>query len=151
MNKISILFFVLVVIMAVGSSCKRNDDKTALNITLYNQPLDKIEFYIQGKWRYVYGKGGICGSCLHSCNNCSIEFIKGNKVKSDLFIKDNTTFEVEWKKEIGYFTRDSTFVMMLYNKGGYSGSYFIDKIYNDTLIIHDYGSDPIFHHFVKWK
>jgi hypothetical protein len=133
--------------------CKKDAPKDApINIVLYNQPLKTIQHYIQGKWRLVYGKGGICGTCKFPCDNCFIEFTSSNKVISNSFVITSDTTSIHWTRDIGTYTNnDSTYLMHFWDKQGVPWVYVIQEVYYDTLIYHDNSSDAMFYHCVKSK
>ena len=139
------LFFVLLLCII---QCK----KEPINIILYNKPLDVIQHYIQGKWRLVYGKGGICSTCIFPCDNCSVEFTSNNKFVSKSFVITTDTTTIHWIKGKGmYLNGDSTYIMTFIDKYGGPGSYVIDRIYYDTLIYHDNSDDPMFYYCIRSK
>jgi len=141
------LSFLLIFCIA---ECKKDDEPT--NIVLYNKPLSTIQHYIQGKWKFVYGKGGICGSCLHYCDNCFIEFTSDNKFISNTYAITSDTTTIHWVRDIGTWTNnDFHFLMTVSDHQFFSLVYFIERICNDTLIYHDNSSDAIFYHFIKVK
>ena len=128
--------------------CKK---EVPLNLFLYNQPLKTIQHYIQGKWRLVYGKGGISSNTMIYCDKCTIEFTSTNRVlvtnEDGIFLSDTT---IQWIRDIGTYTYgDSTYLMKFYDKYGYPSVYVIERIYYDTLIYHDNSADPVFYHYVK--
>ena len=125
---------------------------TPVNIVLYNQPLDTIKKYIQGKWKLAYGKGGITGAMTFYCDVCYIEFTPDNRV----LIPSTTNGEyltdcnIEWTRDIGSYTNGKyTYIMSYYDKYGYPNVYVIDRIYNDTLIYYDNSCDAFFYHCIK--
>lgn len=117
---------------------------------MYNQPLDVIKQNINGKWNLIYTRGGICGSCIFPQYFQSTEFT-GDRVRT--YYKDTLRIDttILWRKDIGVFTNgDSTFVMNYYDRYGYPNSYVVERIQNDTLILHDYAAgDVVFYHFAK--
>ncbi len=141
--------FLLILILSCFTQCKKEDTPT--NIILYNKPLKTIQSYIKGKWKLVYAKGGICGTCLHYCDNCYVEFTSNNKVLvpdgDGTYLTDTI---IEWVRDIGTYTNnDSTYLMKFYDKYGYPNIYVIEQIKHDTLIYHDNSSDAVFYHFIK--
>jgi len=129
------------------AQCKK--EHTALNITLYDKPLSTIQYYIQGNWKLNYGKGGICGSCIQYYDSSTWKFVN-NRIEETYkgSIRADTT--INWTKDLGTYTNgDSTFVMNFYDKLGYPSNYVVDRIFNDTLILHDNSSDAVFYHFTK--
>ena len=148
--KQKILFPIFLVISFFFMQCK-TDDVTPTNIILYNQPLETIQHYIQGKWKFVYGKGGIISNTKYYCDDCFIEFTSQNRVlipnKVGGYLADTT---IEWIRDIGTYTNgEYTYIMKFYDKYGYPNVYVIDKVYDDTLIYHDNSSDAIFYHYIK--
>lgn len=133
----------------IGAGCKK-DGKTPTNIILYNKPLKTIQHYIQGKWKLVYGKGGICSTCKYYRDNCFTEFTLDNRIISKSFIITTDTTTIRWVRDIGTYTNnDSTYLMTFKDKQGVPWVYLIEQIYNDTLIYHDNSADAMFYHYVK--
>ena len=145
-----ILFGAISAILVISTiQCRK---EVPLNIVLYNQPLKTIQHYIQGKWKLIYGKGGICGTCITYCNNCYVEFAPNNIFKSRAFVFTTDTTTIHWVRDIGTYTNgDSTYLMTFKDKQGVPWIYVIEQIYHDTLIFHDNSSDAVFYHCVKLK
>jgi len=148
MKKFALIIPLTFILLCCVIQCKKD---APLNIVLYNQPLKTIQHYIQGKWRLVYGKGGISSNTMIYCDKCFIEFTSTNRVlvpnEDGTFLTDTT---IQWIRDIGTYTYgDSTYLMKFYDKYGYPNIYVIDKIYYDTLIYHDNSADPVFYHYVK--
>jgi len=124
--------------------------RTPINIVLYDKPLDTIRHYIQGRWKLVYAKGGICGTCVQHCVNCSIEFTSNNKVISHSIEITTDTTTIHWVRDIGTYTNnDSTYLMTFKDIQGVPWNFVIEQIYYDTLIYHDNSSDAVFYHCLK--
>jgi hypothetical protein len=153
MKKCFLIIPLFIVICYCILNCKKDDKPVKpVNIVLYNQPLDTIQHYILGKWKFVYGKGGICGTCIHYCNNCYVEFTSNNKFISNTYIITSDTTIIHWVRDIGTYTNaDSTYLMTIKDIQGVPWVCVIEQIYNDTLIYHDNSSDAIFYHFIKSK
>jgi hypothetical protein len=149
MKKILLFSTLSLIIVFCIIQCKK--DKVApVNIVLYNKPLKTIQQYIQGKWRLVYGKGGLCGTCKYPCNNCYVEFTSSNKIISKAFAITTDTTSIHWIRDIGTYTNnDSTFLMQFPDYQGVPWVYVVQEIYNDTLIYHDNSSDAMFYHLIK--
>lgn len=126
-----------------------NKEKPSINITLFNKPLATIQSYIQGKWKLEYGKGGICGSCVQYFSNSYYTFSPGHiLIATNSVVYTDTT--ITWIRDLGVYTGgDSTFIMNFYDKRLYPYDYVIDGIFNDSLQLHDNGSDPVYYHFSK--
>ncbi|MDD4427166.1 MAG: hypothetical protein PHG64_02075 [Paludibacter sp.] len=143
-----LLFFGLIIIVSF-TQCKNENEELLHNIVLYNQPLSTIQKYIQGKWKFVYGKGGISSNTMYYCDTCFIEFTLDNKIISNSFATTKAS-TILWMKDIGTYTNnESTYLMTFKDYQGVPWVYVIDRICNDTLIIHDNSSDAIFYHFIK--
>lgn len=144
------LLFVLLLLIFGFSQCKKeNRLDRPLNVTLYNKTPKDIYSYIKGKWKFVYGKGGINASQMHYCEGCTVEFTADYKIISNTFFNANA--KIEWQKLMGQYTDgDSTYVMRFKDDENAPVLFVIDKIINDTLIIHDFGLDAVFYHFVKF-
>lgn len=131
---------------------KNDSNKFHVNIVLYNQPLDTIKKYIQGKWKLLYGKGGITGAMTFYCDICYIEFTPDNRVLIPDTINSKYLADcyIEWTWDIGSYTNGKyTYIMSYYDKFGYPNVYVIDRIYNDTLIYYDNSCDAFFYHCIK--
>jgi len=149
MNKSYILITFSIVLAFSVLSCRKD---SPLNVTLYDKPLPTIQHYIQGKWKLVYGKGGICSTCVFPCDNCSVEFTSNNKFISKSFVITTDTTSIHWIRDIGiYLNGDSTYIMTFNDKFGVPWSYVIDRIYFDTLIYHDNADDPMFYYNIKLR
>jgi len=153
MKKCFVIIPLFIVICYCILNCKKDDKLVKpVNIVLYNQPLDTIQHYILVKWKFVYGKGGICGTCIHYCNSCYVEFTSDNKFISNTYAITSDTTIIHWVRDVGTYTNaDSTYLMTIKDIQGVPWVYVIEQIYNDTLIYHDNSSDAIFYHFIKSK
>jgi hypothetical protein len=141
-----------VILLLVGvfifSSCKKK--KPTIDITLYNKPLATIQLYLGGKWKLAYEKGGICSTCLNYFNNFNYtwQFGSGNAINQTFNGAVFTDTTIRWIRDLGVYTgNDSTFIMNFYEKRLYPSSYVVDGIFNDSLQLHDNGSDPVYYHF----
>ena len=153
MKKCFLIIPLILILLCCFIQCKKDDKPVKpVNIVLYNQPLDTIQHYVLGKWKFVYGKGGICSTCIHYCNNCYVEFTSDNKFISNTYTITSDTTIIHWVRDIGTYTNgDSTYLMTIKDIQGVPWVYVIEQIYNDTLIYHDNSSDAIFYHFIKSK
>jgi hypothetical protein len=99
-------YFVIVLLFFMICYCILNckKDPKPINIVLYNKPLETIQQYIQGKWKLVYGKGGICSTCKFPCDNCFVEFLSPNKIISKAFVTTTDTTTIHWVRDIGTYT-----------------------------------------------
>jgi len=148
MKKFILLLSLSIVPLVCIIQCK----KEPINIILYDKPLNVIQHYIQGKWRLVYGKGGICSTCVFPCDNCYFEYTSDNRFISKAYVITTDTTTVRWVRDIGmYLNGDSTYLMTFVDKYEVPSSYVIDQIFYDTLIYHDNSSDPMFYHCVRSK
>jgi len=123
-----------------------------LSIELCDKPLDTIKKYVQGNWKYAYGKGGFIATTIHKCDSCFIEitadgrFITWSNIQSD-------TFFIRWEK--GIFpcaVYDSNYAMYCYRKSESeipSLQYIIEGIDHDTLEFHDHADDATYYHYIK--
>lgn len=121
------------------------------NITLYNKPLSVIQSCIRGKWKCLYRKGGFSANVVQYYNDYYWTFTTDNKViqlsKGDTV----TNATIKWVWDMGTYTNgNSTFILSFYDKLGYPFDYVVDRILNDTLILHDNSSDAVFYHFIKY-
>lgn len=149
MKKYSLFIILALLFLFSFVQCKKDNEELLHNIVLYNQPLSTIQKYIQGKWEFVYGKGGISSNTLYYCDNCFMQFTSDNKVISNSFAMTDAT-TILWVKDIGTYTNnESTYLMTFKDKQGVPWVYVVDRIYNDTLILHDNSSDAIFYHYIK--
>lgn len=148
-NLILIAALLLLICCTEGKNDKEElSEKMPVNILLYNQPLDTIQKYIQGKWKLMYGYGGFTGS-TYKCDKCYFEFTSDNKVNSNTFGTPNFA-SILWIKAFGLHTSNDTAYIMSYKDSGDFERFFVmDKIYNDTLIFHDNCDDAIYYHYIK--
>lgn len=139
-------FYCLLITPLWFNSCKKSH--TPINITLYDKPLSVIQQNIQGKWKLIYGKGGIATVTQYYHDNFW-EFNDDRiKIASSGSIVADTT--INWDYNIGTYTNgDSTFLLNFYDKVNVPWVYVVERIYNDTLILHDNSSDAFFYHFIK--
>ncbi len=136
------------------TQCKKekNDqpNHVGLSITLYDKPLDTIRFYIQGKWKCHYGKGGIVANMIQYYNNYYWTFTAVDSVEqfyNGAIVADTV---ITWIRGLGTYTNsDSTFIMSFSDKQNVPWVYVVDGIFNDTLILHNNYSDAVFYHFTK--
>jgi hypothetical protein len=132
------------------SHCKKNNSIPIdrLNIVLYDKPLSVIRQHIQGRWQLIYGKGGIATTTQYY-HNTFWEFNDDSvEVSDNGSVYANTI--MHWNYDLGTYTNgDSTFLMKFYDKESVPWVYVVERIYNDTLILHDHASDAYFYHFIK--
>jgi len=154
MKKIKTLYFLLLVIFLFRfAQCKKEQDNqphVGFTITLYNKPLDTIQFYLQGRWKCQYGKGGIAANMIQYYNDFYWTFLSNNRVLQSYNGQTITDTTITWIKNIGKFTSgDSTFLMSFYDKQNVPWVYIIKGISNDTLILYNNIDDAVFYHFTK--
>ncbi|MCK9311635.1 MAG: hypothetical protein M0P26_05095 [Bacteroidales bacterium] len=152
-----ILFRLVAVLFLIGwTGCEKED--TSQNIILYDKPLDVIQSHIQGKWKLAYGKGGYAANSIFYDDNYYMEFTADNRVikTGDNIVYANSTIKwtkvgpYEWVKlSPGKYT--DTYLMEFNDRREYPYCYIVDKIYNDTLIIHDNMADAVSYYFNKTK
>lgn len=141
--------FVIVPILILFCFAQCKKEYTSLTITLYDKPLGTIQSYIQGKWQLHYGKGGICATCIQYYSNYYWTFTN-NRVKKSFNGTITADTTISWIRDRGTYTNgDSTFIMSFSDKLGYPSNYVVDKIMNDTLILHENAADAVFYHFTK--
>ena len=133
------------------SRCKKNNSTPIdrLNIVLYDKPLSVIRQHIQGKWELIYGKGGFVANNIQYFRNNFWEFNDDSvKISDNSSVYANTS--MHWNYDLGTYTNgDSTYLMKFYDKESVPWVYVVERIYNDTLILHDNASDAYFYHFIK--
>jgi len=154
MRKHILIIAAVLLLFCCFTWCKKDDvslsKDSLLNIVLYNQPLETIQKYIQGKWKVVYGKGGISSNEIQYCKDCSVEFTSTNKIISNSFAITDGAVTIQWTKEKGTYTNgEDTYTMKFYDKYNYPWVYVVDRIYKDTLIYHDNSDDAVFYYCVK--
>ncbi|MFT3950038.1 MAG: hypothetical protein QM763_23935 [Agriterribacter sp.] len=144
---IIVRFCFIFILISWFNYCKKNY-KPQVNVVLYDKPLSVIRQHIQGKWQLIYGKGGIATTTQYydetfwEFNADSLRILKHNNAYLDTVI--------HWDYDLGTFTNgDSTYIMNFNDKLGYIYNYIVDKIYNDTLIVHDYAVDAYFYRLIK--
>ena len=98
MRKHILIIATILLLFCCFTRCKK-DDISLSNIVLYNQPLETIQKYIQGKWKIVYGKGGISSNEIQYCKDCSVEFTSTNKIISNSFAITAGAVTIQWTKE----------------------------------------------------
>lgn len=156
MKKNNTIYFLLLLISAFCfAQCKKERNSqphVGFSVTLYNKPLDTIQFYLQGKWKWQYAEGGFVYSKYYPRYN-SYMTLNSNRI---IFQNDSAGILVDtvvyWKRVAWPNSfQDSTYLMSYFYTPGYAFAYnyFIDGIFNDTLKFHDYASDPIFYYYTK--
>lgn len=148
MKAIVLNLFVLFIVLFAQCSKENTQHQPSVTLTLYDKPPTFIQSHIQGKWKFIYGKGGFNANALHYCDGCTVEFTTDGKIISNTFLSSNAA--IDWQKERGTYTNgDSTYVMHFYDNSNAPWFYVIDGIFNDTLTFHDFSSDAIFYHFIR--
>lgn len=132
-----------------GQSLNCKGGNTPSNIVLYNKPLPVIQCAIRGKWKLVYAKGGIASNNVQYFDDIFWRFYQDNKIME--FYNDTITLNttIYWHKELGSYAGNTTFIMKFFDKYGYPNIFVVDRIVNDTLILHDNAFDAVFYHFIK--
>jgi len=130
---------------------KNDSNELHVNIVLYNQPLDTIQKYIQGKWKLAYGKGGVTGRTMFycDCDNCFIEFTSDNKVITNFVVEVTQATPIIWVKDYNTYVNDSTYLMTFKPDSAFLCVYALDSIYNDTLLFHEKVDDGVYFRCVK--
>jgi hypothetical protein len=145
MKKIKCLLLSLLVASCFLSGCKKEEH---LNIILFNQPLEIIQKYIQGKWKLVYLREGYSGRTERFLDLPEVTFTSDNRY---LFRNNSSPYSVDqvitWEKGIDSFVSRDTIWLM--NVGISTSS--IVKIYYDTLIYHNTIIDGYTHYLVRAK
>lgn len=144
MKKLFFLSALIIIIALSVVNCKKD---YPVNIVLHDKPLRTIQQYIHGQWRLIYS---IKDSVRYPCDNCKVEFTQDDKFISNVIIAYATPYSIIWVKDIGMFLDgDSTYLMTIGHEFGYSQSFVIDKIINDTLIFYENFDDPFSYYCVK--
>ena len=96
----------------------------------------------------IYGKGGIATNTQYYYNNFWEFNDDSVKISDNSSVYANTS--MHWNYDLGTYTNgDSTYLMKFYDKESVPWVYVVERIYNDTLILHDNASDAYFYHFIK--
>jgi hypothetical protein len=144
MKKLAFLSALSIIIILLIFNCKKD---TPLNITLHDKPLKTIQQYINGQWRLVYSKKD---SGRYPCDNCKVEFTQDDKFISNVLTAYVSPYSIIWVKNIGMLLDgDSTYLMTIGHEFGYSQSFVIDKIINDTLIFYENFDYPFSYYCIK--
>ena len=142
------LFLVCFLLLSFAG-CKKEAHFPA-NMTLYDKPLSVIQTAISGKWKLEYGKGGITAKTIQYYDNFYYDFSIRNRVKiiNDGIVYADTT--ITWRNVTGiYADGASTSTMNFHDKSDYSYVYIVDKLINDTLVLHDYAGETVYYYFTK--
>jgi len=150
MKKYPVFYIALcmAVLCFILPQCKKHT--TRLNITLYNQPLSVIQKYVSGKWKLEYTYGGIIANLRSDYHdkNYIWQIDEGSHIKKwdmgNLF----TDTTIEWY-QYTYGGGDKIFVMKFYDDRQYPYNYIVWGIVDDSLVLRDFGSDPVTYHFSK--
>ena len=144
MKKLFYLSTLLIIIAISIVNCKKDHP---VNIVLHDKPLKTIQQYIYGQWSLVYSK---IGSVRYPCDSCKVEFTQDDKFISNVLTAYATPYSIIWVKDIGMFLGgDSTYLMTIGHEFGYSQSFVIDKIINDTLIFYENFEYPYSYYCLK--
>lgn len=157
MNKNNFILFstLLLIVLFSFAQCKKEDVPlhVPLNITLYDKPLSTIQYYITGKWKVEYAKGGFCGTCIYLPRNNQYMQVNPDRI---IFGNDSTGIVVDtaviWERTKDIFG-DSTYLLTYSYPPAYVFpiTYVVDKIYNDTLVLIENHYDYITTYFTKIK
>ena len=136
---------------------QHNKTHTPVNVTLYDKDYLTIQRYIQGKWKFLYGKGGFTGNDIYYCDNCITEFTSDNRlIETNITYKISDTVSYFWSKYSGSFNYyyglvDYVYLMNTFKPPHPPNQYFIfEQIKNDTLIYVDaLKTEPFKYSFVK--
>lgn len=128
--------------------CKKHN--TRLNITLYNQPLPVIQKYVSGTWKLEYTYGGFVANLRTDFHDKGYvwQVDNGSDIKQWYMGNLITDTTIEWY-QYAYGGGDKIFVMKFYEKRMYPYNYIVLSIVNDSLVLRDFGSDPVTYHFSK--
>ena len=146
MNKL----LMIIVVGLLWTDCKKHD--APFNITLKDKPLIIIKAAIQGRWQMHYAYGGLSG---HTRIDYTSRFIKFTD--NHILFCDNAKSLADtlfyWKRVIDIFSqlRGSIFTMTFSDKRDYPYSWVVDGIYQDTLLLVDYGPDPMNYYLTRKK
>ncbi len=149
--KIVILFKLsFLALLIVG--CTKDEDVQPTTGDLYNKPLPVIKASIQGRWQLHYGKGGIIANQIHDWGNDDYwEFDFSRSIDHINAYNDPITADttITWIKGQDHYAGE-TYIMQFYDdKGNLPWNYTVLGVYNDTLVVKDFGSDPIFYYLTK--
>jgi hypothetical protein len=119
------------------------------SISLFNQPLDTVKKYVQGKWQVVVIRGGVGG--INSCyNNFFSEFTDNDLFITNVYAVANDTFNIAWVRENFPNSPDSFYLMNLkrFKDGANMDvSYVMQEIKNDTLVYFEHNMLDAFYYF----
>ena len=148
---------ILALLTTMEAGCKKDADtdintgintdtlERVSNIILYDKPLEVIQFYIRGEWQLDYYKGGFASNTIQYYDSVFWKFPSAYEVLRNMNGKEVDDYQVYWYKE----QQLNTYSMNIILKGSYVEKYFIDGIYNDSLVIHDSNADRIYYHFAR--
>jgi len=129
--------------------CKKHATRLK-NITLYGQPLPVIQKYVSGTWKLEYDYGGIAANQRTDFHDKDYiwQIDNGSHIKQWYMGNLITDTTIEWY-QYTYGGGDKIFVMKFYEKRMYPYNYIVWSIVNDSLVLRDFGSDPVTYRFSK--
>lgn len=131
------IFLVLALFGFINSGCTKEKDLFA-----------EIRSQIQGRWKLEYYKGGIANITQYPSNSY-YSFIS-NRILIESNNRVHADTEIKWTKQLAVFSGGiQVFVMNIYDTAGLPWNYVVDRITNDSLVLHDNASDPFHYHFSK--
>jgi len=154
MRKHILIIAAVLLLFCCFTRCKKDDvslsKDSLLNIVLYNQPLETIQKYIQGKWKLQYTYGGLSTHKYIEAHNSymilSPEHITIGNDSAGVIVDTS----ISWvKTDVG--SNDFTYLLS-YSWSGYlwPENEIINQIKNDTLIIRDYVSDGYSYYYTRY-
>jgi len=132
---------------------QHNKTHTPVNVTLYDKDYLTIQRYIQGKWKFLFAKGGITGNDIIYFDNLFQVFTNDNKI-----IRWNTVSQIRdtlsyfWQRYPKYFPDcDYVDIMCVFTPPHPPHQRFIFyMIQNDTLMYGDANlSEPFGYNLIK--
>lgn len=137
----------IIMVLFCFTQCKKGS--TTLSVILSDKPLPVIQSYIQGKWKCIYGKGGIAANNIQYYDDYCWTFTKDNRIVQTYKGNIVTDTTIRWVWNRGAYG-DSTFIMKFYDKESVPWNYIVDNIHNDTLILRGaYAFDAVHCYLIK--
>ena len=144
--RISPLIFSVVIL----GFCQCTKSDSLLNEILYNKPLSEIKARVTGEWDLRYGKGGICSICVQPYEHTIWKIEPNDSLHIYWSGSLATSTKIAWIRVMGTYTNgDSTWLMHFGDPSVPSQEYTVDRIKNDTLILHDNTADAVFYYFTR--
>jgi hypothetical protein len=136
------LIVLLTAIITVSNLGCKKDNSDHTTVQLYDKPLDVIQKYLIGKWKFLYREGGAFNNPREYDSEDTYMTIDSNHImyKTKTGIKIDSP--ITWRKEIYGGPQSYTYVLYYESSGGTPYLQLVVGIEDGVLTFRDFGSDP---------